>query len=300
MNYQQIGLREDGSARLDCFIQEQQISTECHKKRPAIIVCPGGAYLILAHREGEPAAMRFAGLGYQTFVCRYLTYMVQAPGQPPRFRALSHYPEQLVDLMHAVALVREHADEWGIDPQRVYVLGFSAGAHLCCMLAENWDDPDLLERAGIASEDAARVKPDGMVLCYPMLNDSPQLGGRDDVSSKELVTMALFGTLAPDPALVDRYDLTRHVRPDMPRTFVWHTTEDKTVSPLDTMAFVTRMMEQGVPCELHMYQRGRHGQALCDRASASKPEDINVPASAWVDAAQTWLQQGYEDAPLAE
>lgn len=300
MHYQEINLRGDGSARLDCFIQDPQISTNRFKTRPAIIVCPGGAYLTLARREGEPVALRFAGLGYQAFVCRYLTYVDQreGTGKGPRFRLESHYPEQLVDLMHAIALVREHAEEWGIDPMCVYVLGFSAGAHLCCMLGERWDDAGLLERAGIEPSDAALVKPDGMVLSYPMLNVSPQLDGNEGVPPEELMSMALFGTLDPDPALVDRYDLVRHVRPDMPRTFVWHTTEDKTVNPLDTMALVTRMMELGVPCELHIYQCGPHGQALCDWASASKPEDINPAASAWVDAAHTWLQQGYEDASV--
>lgn len=302
MHYQELALREDGSACLDCFVQDPEISVGHRKTRPALIVCPGGAYLTLSRREGEPVALRFAGMGYQAFVCRYLTF-IRPPADVSKelhIQPHSHYPEQLIDLMRAVALVREHAQEWGIDPQRVYVAGFSAGAHLCGMLAENWDDPDVLARAGIAAEDAALVRPDGVIMGYPMLNASPKLENRQPIPHEELFIQALFGTKEPDPEMMDRVDLVRHVRPDMPRVFVWHTAEDRVVSPRDTVALVDRMLELGVPCELHLYQCGPHGQALCDATSAARTKELNAQASSWPAAAHAWMQQGYEDAPLSD
>lgn len=293
MYYQEIPLRPDGSAQLDCYVQDPQISTGICKTRPALIVCPGGAYLKLARKEGEPVAMRFAGLGYQTFVCRYLTFMDPASleeGQEPKFRLQSHFPEQLVDLMRSIALVREKAQEWGIDPQRVYVMGFSAGAHLCGLLAECWDDPAILERAGLTAEDAARVRPDAAVLGYPMLNSDPKLENHDILPPEDVLAMAFFGTTEPTQEMFERFDLVRNVRADMPRIFAWHTTQDNVVDPRDTVALIARLLELGVPCELHLFEQGPHGTALCDETSAVRPRDINPVVASWVSAADAWLR----------
>ena len=292
MRYMEHALRPDGTSRLDCYVQDTTIATGVTKTRPALIICPGGAYLTLASREGEPVAMRFSGLGYQTFVCRYLTYLEgkPLPGETPVIRENSHYPEQVIDLMRSIAHVRSHARAWCIDDQRVYIMGFSAGAHVCGLLAEHWDDPELLTLAGLTAEDADLVRPSGVVLCYPMLTARPKGIGTPNIVGAELLARAIFGTDTPNEELVDLFDLTRHVRPDMPRTYLWHTTEDSVVSPEDSVAFVGELLAQGIPCELHLYQRGPHGTSLCDEASASAPEHLNPAAAGWVEAAHIWMR----------
>lgn len=290
MLFQTVHLAGEGMPELDCYVQDPAIATGVEKVRPAIVICPGGAYLKCAHREGEVVAMRFAGMGYHTFVLRYHTYVTKMPsaaGEQPELDADSHYPLQVVDLMRAMAYVHAHAAEWRVDPDRVYAMGFSAGGHVVGSLVEHWDDPDLLAAAG-ASADAAR--PRGALLCYPMVDARlAHDAAHDDSPGAALVPRAIFGTDAPTEQDFARLDLAKHVRPDMPRLFVWQTAEDGTLHAADTVRFVAAAMEAGVSCELHLFQKGRHGLSLADETSANAPELVNPAASAWPELARTWL-----------
>ena len=294
MLYQEFPLREDGTATLCAYVLDPHIRFDQFKTRPAMVICPGGAYLTLATKEAEPVAARWLGHGYQTFVVRYKHYVVrrqEETGGEPVVDENSRIPEQLVDLMNAMRIVHEHAGEWDIDRSRVYCMGFSAGAHLVGSLAERWDEPGLLERAGATS---AQTRPAGVVMGYPMLNAGPALASPDEVPPQMLPTLALikralFGTDAPTQEQIDGIDLVKHVRPDMPRVFAWHSTQDVVVNPADTLAFLSAMQTAHVPCELHFYERGPHGTSLCDWSSASSEEDMQQASAEWVAACMRWL-----------
>ena len=299
-----VRLNESGTATLECFVLHNQISTRATKTRPAMVICPGGAYLKLAHREAEPVAARFLGMGYDAFILRYPVYVTSAPSAPgelPQVDPASHYPEQLFSLMQAMAYVRRHAEEWDIDAARIYALGFSAGGHVVGSLAEHWDDADLLARGNFA---ASEVKPRGVVLCYPMVTATlvqdtlaaaeAAAGepGPNSVSLAQLAevqTLAVFGKADPSEADYDALDLRKHVRPDMPRTFVWQTAADDTLRAYETADFVTALMRAGVECEFHLFQNGPHGISLADETTSSEARHVNAAAARWIELAQTWL-----------
>lgn len=294
MHYEEVFLSEDGAARLDCYLLDPEVATGVYKTRPALLIVPGGAYLKLAHREGEPVAARFLGMGYNVFVLRYHVYVTALPAESdgmPRVDASSHYPLQIVDAMRAMAYVREHADEWDINTNRVYTLGFSAGAHVAGSLAERFDDVELLAQAGTTAEVA---RPSGLVLCYPMVSAGKlcqvdPAGTTGQTRIARLVTKAVFGKEDPSAEEFARVDLRKHVRPDMPRTFVWQTSEDEVVTSYETTELVALLQRAGVPVEFHLYERGIHGMALADRSTASREDLLNDEAATWVGLCANWL-----------
>ena len=311
MIYKNVQLNTAGTASLECFVLDSQINTFYAKTRPAIIVCPGGAYEKVSHREGEPVAMRFLGMGYQVFVLHYPVLVVGPPSQPGRLpktdpRAL--YPEPLYALMRAMAYVHAHASDWDINEERIYAMGFSAGGHVVGSLAEHWDDPALLERGSMRADE---TRPRGILLCYPMVTVNL---GKDRIAAAEAVKgsssaeerdkygltpkqaaelqlQAVFGSKIPGEEDYDALDLRKHIRSDMPRTFVWQTATDDLLRAYETSEFVTTLMKAGVPCEFHLFQCGQHGMALADKTTSATPGDVNPAASNWVALAQTWLDR---------
>lgn len=287
-----------GSAygQLDCYVLDKKISITQAKLRPAIIICPGGAYLKLAEREAEPVAARFLGLGYHAFVCRYPVYVTASPAPGvtyPEVDPASHYPRQAVSLMRAIAYVRSHAKDHAIDPEHIYTLGFSAGGHVVGTVAERWDDPELLQ---LAETTASLTKPSGVIMCYPMVDaqlvHDTQARAATTPNGQLMATLqrrAIFGGDNPCQADFDRLDLTQHVRPDMPRTFVWQTAADDTLRVNDTVRFVHQLLVSGIDCEFHLFQRGIHGISLADTTTSSKPQDINPEAARWLELAAAWL-----------
>ena len=322
MQYLEVPLSEDGRARLDCYVPEALFSAGGRRLRPAIVIAPGGAYLMHAPLESEPPALRFMGMGYCIFVLRYHVYLLSDPtrmdgapaggapaGAAPEVDPSSHYPVQVVDAMRAMAYVREHAAEWDIDASRVYAMGFSAGANVMGLLAERYDDAALLAAAG-ASAGAAR--PSGLVLCYPMVSAEGLCDGDGDTAGEDgaagegaaerpapmpadiaaLVTRALFGTQTPSPDDFSNVDLRRHVRADLPRTFVWQTAEDEMVSPAETTELVALMLRAGVAVEYHLFERGPHAMGLADGTAAERPGLAKVEAAEaaeWVGLCARWL-----------
>lgn len=290
MIYREVDLRGDGTSMLKVMALNPGISHGRQKKRPAIVVCPGGGYLIRADKEQEPVAARFLGLGYQLFI---LSYPVFFNGRPsdwtdgPEFCEGSKYPEQLCDLMRAMAYVHACADELDIDTDRIYALGFSAGAHLVGSLAERWDDESLL--GGIAPEVA---RPRAVLMGYPMI-DAQNASREEYLHSKNpfvrYFTRGIFGTDEPTDEQLRQVDLTANARADMPRVFIWHTVTDDEAPAAKSAAFVARLMQLGVPCDYHLFQDGRHGNALADSSSAAREEEIDVREARWVELAASWL-----------
>lgn len=290
MIYREVALRDDGSSMLKVMALNPGISRGKRKSRPAIVICPGGGYLIRALKEQEPVAARFLGLGYQVFI---LSYPVFFNGRPddwqdgPEFCEDSKYPEQLRDLMRAMAYIHECADELDIDTDRIYALGFSAGAHLVGSLAERWDDPSLLD--GISPEVA---RPRAILMGYPMI-DAQNASREEYLNSQNpfvrYFTRGIFGTDDPTPEQLAQVDLVQNARADMPRVFAWHTVNDTEAPSTKSIAFIARLMQLGVPCEYHLFQEGKHGNALADATCAACEEEVDAREASWVELATTWL-----------
>lgn len=229
-------------------------------KRPAVIVCPGGAYLFTYDGEAEPVAMQFAANGFQTFVLRYSCAPMPFPGA-------------LLELAQAVATVREHAEEWHIDPERIFVLGFSAGGHLASSLGVFWNREFLSRPLGRTAE---QLRPRGVIACYPVISSGPSAHARS------------FEVLLGDRPLTDRETLSleKQVSPDTPPFFLWHTAADENVSVRNSLLMAEALQQQGISFELHIFPEGPHGLCL------STPETGAVArgCAKWVELAVDWAR----------
>ncbi|MEP6669046.1 MAG: alpha/beta hydrolase [Chthoniobacter sp.] len=230
----------------------------------AFIVCPGGGYRNLAAHEGEPFAKWLVSQGIAAFV---LKYRLTTDGY--------HVPTALLDATRAMRLVRSHAADWGIDPKRIGMIGSSAGGHLTATLITQFDagkadDVDPIERVS--------SRPDLAVLCYGfILFDIP------DAERQERF-LGSSGT----PELTKLLSPRLNVRKDTPTTFIWQTVEDEKVIVDNAFAFAAALREKGVPFDLHLYQKGKHGIGLGDKNL--DPAKMHP----WTKDCAFWLkQQGF-------
>jgi acetyl esterase/lipase len=210
---------------------------------PAVVVLPGGGYGGLAQHEGRDYAQWLNQKGLNAFVVKY--------------RLGSHgyrHPVMLQDAARAVRLVRANAAEWRVDPAHIAIMGSSAGGHLASTLLTHFDagNPDATDPIERQSS-----RPDAGILCYPVIS----MGEYTHQGSKN----NLLGP-SPDPALVKLLSNELQVTPQTPPCFIWHTWEDKAVKVENTLMFASALQKAGVPFDLHIYQQGRHGIGLQDKA----------------------------------
>jgi acetyl esterase/lipase len=212
-----------------------------------IVVCPGGGYAHLAtNHEGRQVANWLNSLGVAAFV---LTYRLG-----PRY----HHPIELGDAQRAIRMVREHAAEYGVAPDRVGIMGFSAGGHLASTAATHFGEGD---------------RPDFAILGYPVISMSSPYAHKGSVQS-------LLGD-KPDPKLAEHLSNELQVTAQTPPTFIFHTTEDKTVPVENSVLFYLALRKAGVPAEMHIFERGPHGVGLA----------LNNPVLAmWPELLANWLR----------
>ena len=236
------------------------------KKRPAVVICPGGGYDYCSAREGIPVAMRFAGYGVQAFV---LTYTCKVP-----------FPTDLLELAAAVRYVREHAADCEVDPDRISVIGFSAGAHLAGNLAVYWNNPLLTAVFGDTQH-----RPDGQILCYPVIT-AGQFAHRGSIVN--LVGEA-DGNAFDNPR-ADAVSLEKQVSRDTPPCFLWHTADDDCVPIENSLLYLSALAAADVPFESHIYPNGAHGLSLSDETTAMGEWHINPVCQPWFDACIRWIR----------
>jgi acetyl esterase/lipase len=224
----------------------------------AVVICPGGGYQVLAvEKEGAETARWLNGLGVTAFVLRY------------RLKEWGH-PAPLRDALRALRLARSRAEEFGVQPDRLGILGFSAGGHLAASASTLYDDPE--GRTG-APLDAVSARPDFAVLLYPVISLVAAPAHRGS-------RLNLLGP-DPEPALLEKLSPERQVTPATPPAFLMHTMEDKTVPLENSLLYHEALRAAGVPVELRVYERGPHGIGL-------RPE--HEAARLWPAACAAWLQ----------
>ncbi len=211
-------------------------------KRPAVVVCPGGGYGGLAGHEGHDYALWLNQQGVSAFV---LKYRLGSGGY--------RHPIMLGDAQRAIRTVRSRAQEWRVDPQRVGIMGSSAGGHLASTAVTHFD----AGKADAADAiDKESCRPDFGILCYAVISmgDNTHQGSRKNLLGDN-----------PEPALIELLSNEKQVTKETPPCFIWHTWEDQAVKVENSLEFAAALQRAGVPFDLHIYQKGRHGIGLNDQ-----------------------------------
>jgi acetyl esterase/lipase len=227
----------------------------------ALIICPGGGYGGLAmDHEGKQIVQWANSMGLTAVLCDY------------RHRGKGYgHPAPSQDALRAVRLVRAKASEWNIDPNKIGIMGFSAGGHLVSTVITQFD-PGSKESTDTVARESSR--PDFAILCYPVISMGSSFTHRGS-------EVNLLGEKASKETL-EQFASERHVRSDTPPTFLMHTVEDKPVPVENSLVFYQAMVAKQVPGELHIYQKGPHGVGLAR----------NIPGTSdWPLACQRWLKE---------
>jgi acetyl esterase/lipase len=222
------------------------------------VVCPGGGYARLADHEGHNVAVWLNGIGVTAAVLKYRL--------GPRYR----HPAPLQDVARAIRTVRARAKDWGVNPGRIGVIGFSAGGHLASTVATQFDAGD-----AAAADPVERFssRPDVAVLAYPVISMEARIahaGSRNNL-------------LGPNPSadLVQALSTDRRVTARTPPTFLFHTVDDAVVLVENSLQFAAALRGAKVPYELHVFETGRHGVGLA----------LDDPVlSAWPRLLGSWLR----------
>ena len=266
--------RED--VKLFTFLHSAGMATQLKKPRPAIIICPGGAYFECGHNngDGDPIAYSFCADGYQSFV---LEYSVAA--RAPQERTL--FPAQLLDLGKAILLIREHAEEWCVDVDKISVIGFSAGGHLAASAGSHWNHPVLREE--FKGEEEGINRPNGMILSYPVIT-AGEYAHRGSI--KNLSCNENYGEKE-----IAEWSLELNVDETTPPAFIWHTVVDKVVPVQNSLLLANALTNNGVPYELHIYPYGPHGLSLATEETANGDANkLNPHTQSWAELAVKWIK----------
>ena len=232
----------------------------------AMVICPGGGYAHLAPHEGNDYALWLNQHGVACFV---LKYRLGSSGY--------HHPAMLNDAARAVRLVRAQAGDWKIDPQRVGIMGSSAGGHLAATLLTHFDGGDTNSSDVIERQSS---RPDIGILCYAVisLGEFAHKGSRDNLLGKN-----------PLPELVQELSNELQVTTNTPPCFIWTTFEDKTVPMENSLLFAGALRKNHVPFDLHIYQHGGHGMGLKDKPPFANPHPWAGDCLFWLKA-QGWVK----------
>lgn len=250
-----IGIRE---VELIAYIHDDltPFCKSSYRYRPAIVICPGGAYEHLSPREEDPAALPLFSAGFQTFILRYTV---------GRENILISDPEK--ELADSVSFIKEHAEDLDVIKENIAVLGFSAGGHLAASLCCHW------KRYGEES------RPDCGILCYPVIT----MGSYCHERSRDAITNG-------DKDRLEYCSLEKQVSSDTAPCFIWHTTEDQSVCIMNSLLFVEALTRNSIPYEYHVYQKGGHGLSLGRNETGVE----NKGVQSWIGLCIDWLYRRWE------
>ena len=253
-------------AELDTYLLDDLANMKVERKRPAVLILPGGGYRFTSDREAEPVAIQMNAMGFQAFVLYYSC-------------ETATFPTALLQTAKAISLIREHAREWHIEERKIDLLGFSAGGHLAASLGTFWNKEFVYEALKIEPK---RIRPDGLVLAYPVIT-SGEFAHQDSFR-------ALLGEKYEERK--EWVSLENQVGEDMMPVFLWHTFEDESVPVENSLLFASALRKKNIPFELHIYQKGRHGLSLANGETNPANEEnlIVLECQNWITMAGTWIR----------
>lgn len=251
---------------IDTFVME----TDGTSARDAVIIMPGGCYSATCmDREGERTALAYLARGVNAFVLQYITDPVS-----------QIFPEHLCIAASAFAFVKSNAERFCINPKRIFMLGFSAGGHLCASYATKYS---LAEKIlGYAEGD---LRPCGAILSYPVISAYQPT----HTESIENLTRLPYASLSED--LRREHSIELQVKPDTPPAFIWHTAGDIGVTPHGSLKLAMAYLDAGVGVSLHLYPYGPHGMSLGEEhSSGGNPDYVQPQAARWLEESVNWMK----------
>lgn len=244
MKAETIAINKKRSVEMTAYLQQVGGEFVHIRKRPAVIILPGGGYQFLSEREAEPAAFAYLNAGYQVFILRY------------SIRQYAKWPNPLRDYEDAVEMICERSEEWGVDCEKIAVIGFSAGGHLAA-----------------AAATMAKKRPNAAILGYSVLDGK---------------TAAVYEKTAPD--------LIEAVDGETPPCFLFATRTDETVSIMNSVKFAEKLTEQNISYECHIYSFGPHGFSTgITAAQAGAEEILSSRVKNWTTDSIGWLKEVFGD-----
>lgn len=261
-----IHLNVPGSqaATLEGYILDCEIALGQSENRPAILVCPGGGYMYCSPREAEPIALAYAARGFHAFILRYSVGW-DAAGFAP-----------LKEVSWAIGYMRQHAQQWNIDPDKIVTCGFSAGGHLA-----------------LASGLLAENKPNAMILGYPAAS-APNL------PTMNFMLKLLEGKQEVTDADAEKYDLVSQITADAPPVFITATAEDL-LTAHGALPIARKYSDLGKPYELHIFQYGPHGYALANEVTADGSiKNVDPSYAQWMELSVQWIHRTLGKPELVE
>jgi acetyl esterase/lipase len=252
------GDTEGDKPSLTIYLPSQEKATGA-----AVVICPGGGYGHLAmDHEGHQIGQWLNSFGVAGFIVKY---------RHRNSGAGYGHPAPIQDAQRAIQTVRSRAEEWGVDPGRIGIIGFSAGGHLASTAATHFNESFVEPRDAI---DRVSPRPDFAILIYPVISFVEPFTHTGSCRN-------LLGP-DPDPALVEKMSNERQVTAQTPPTFLLHTWEDKVVPAENSIYFYLALRKANVPAEMHIFLKGAHGFGL-----GQKLEE----ASAWPKLCETWMRE---------
>ena len=252
---------------MDCYLSDPIKNLT----RKAMLVIPGGGYgSVCSEREGEPVAQAFVPYGYQAFVLHYYV------GKKEPF------PIQLIQVSKAIKYIKDHAEEMGLDPEQVFVSGFSAGGHLAASAGILWHHPAIAEAVDMPY---GYNKPRGVVLVYPVISTVPPFGHLGTAKN-------LLATAEPTEEQLLSVSLEKQVDERSVPAFLVHSSDDEVVDVRNSLALGAAYREAGLCFEMHIYPSAAHGWALGNRVTSKGRKDYEgASMSEWVRLAAVWAEQ---------
>lgn len=252
-------------AEITTYLLGNSVELYDGRKRPLVIICPGGGYEMTSDREAEGVAVKFMAMGIHAAVLRYSV-------KP------ATYPTALLQLAATVKFFRENAQKYYIDDEKIITCGFSAGGHLVASFGNSWNKAQFANTTKANNE---ICKPNAQILCYPVITSGKY-------AHKESM----------ENLLGDKYDelnykmsMEKYVNADTPRTFIWHCFDDQTVPVENSLTMATSLRQHDIPTELHIFAGGAHGIGTAGELTMSADGWGLVPqCECWMDLANTWIR----------
>ena len=252
---------------LTLYIHDEFPEMGLDRQRPAMLICPGGGYAYCSAREGEPLAIYYLNQSFNTFVLDYTC----APDDC--------YPTQLLEACMAIAYIKENAKELHVLENKVGVMGFSAGGHLACSVSCLYDEKVVKD---YLLDKASLCRPDASVLCYPVI-----------VNGELAHKGSLVNVSGGNEELADFLSLEKRINKDCPPAFIWTTQNDTAVPSENSLLVALAYKKAKVPFELHIFEEGQHGLALCNDETCGDKNPIldNPQVSKWLMLCDAFLKK---------
>jgi len=262
MIYETIFLKDvseviKSNAKLTAICPKCYDDNEVNRKRPTIIVLPGGGYEFCSEGESEVVALRFIKEDFNCFVLEYSVGNIV-------------YPTPLDEVFAAILFIKENAEKYRVDVNKICVLGFSAGGHLASSIGAFYNDQYFLDYFNVSQE---KLKIAGVLLSYPvitMYDPYTHVGTRDHITQH-------------NPELIRKFAIEKHISASYPKTFIWTTANDDIVPSINSLLIVDQLIKYQVPVEFHLYPEGPHGLSIC--------KDGFNGVETWVDHAIRFIKE---------